>query len=213
MAKCRKSSTHVTALENENKALKAEAKKKESDDARDCESNTVDKNHDNLSVALPIPKPSGKSSKFANLHLKLNLEKNIYKNYRATFYRFIEHHTPIGIQYKNLDKNIRAKIIPSSRKLILTFLIVSVIGPYQLYFIGENARRQDKKSYIENKVQSVVRSMEGRINQPSKKHERKCTQKKMTSTNHYSESHEDSYDSESSKDNVEENKMTDSVSS
>ncbi|CAI2189732.1 11187_t:CDS:2, partial [Funneliformis geosporum] len=144
----------VTALENENKALKAKAKKKvlvsrseivtskmsksnynkgkgkrrqdfslerssskqESNDARDYESNTINKDHDNSSVTLPIPKPSGKSSKFVNLHLKLNLEKNIYESYRTAFYELIECHTPIGIQYKNLDKNIRAGIIRKFKK-------------------------------------------------------------------------------------------------
>ncbi|CAG8760069.1 252_t:CDS:2, partial [Funneliformis caledonium] len=75
------------------------------------------------------------------------------------------------------------------------------------------------------------------------KRERKCAQKKITSTNHYSESHENSYDnvddkldktskdhthyllsnpisiyyhntdSESSKDNIKKNKITDSISS
>ncbi|CAG8674208.1 3232_t:CDS:2 [Funneliformis caledonium] len=132
---------YVTALENENKTLKAKAKKEvlvsrskiettkmlksnynkrkgkrhqdsslERLSTRDCESNTIDKDHDNSSVALPILKPSGKLSKFVNLHLKLNLKKN------AAFYGLIERYTSIGIQYKNLDKNIRAGIIRKFKK-------------------------------------------------------------------------------------------------
>ncbi|CAG8748099.1 13591_t:CDS:2, partial [Funneliformis caledonium] len=149
----------VTALE-----MKTSSEQK-SDDARDCESNTIDKDHDNLSIALPIPKPSGKSSKFANLHLKLNLEKNV------TFYRLNECHTPVKIQYKNLDKNIRAGIIHKFKKANPYFS--DCISDWALVYlmrhkinINQNAYRWDKKCYIENKVQSMVKSAEGRINQP-----------------------------------------------
>ncbi|CAG8741540.1 1943_t:CDS:2, partial [Funneliformis caledonium] len=224
----------VTALENENKALKAKTKKEvlvsrseietikmlksnynkrkgkihqdsslerssseqESDDARDCESNTIDKDHDNSSVALPI----------------LNCLEN-----QANL--LIEHYTPVGIQYKNLDKNIRAGIIRKFKKA----------NPHFSNCIRENARRWDKKSPVngekrERMNQSTVKGEKyGRTNQlivndekcgrsnqliindekcgrsnqlivNDEKRERKCAQKKITFTNHYSESYKDSYD-------------------
>ena len=45
------------------------------------ESKSSNKDHNAL-IASPIPKPSVQSGRFANMHLKLNLEKNVYESYR-----------------------------------------------------------------------------------------------------------------------------------
>ncbi|CAG8487036.1 14450_t:CDS:2, partial [Funneliformis caledonium] len=233
---------------HQDSSLERSSSEQESDD--DCESNTIDKDHDNSSVALPILKPSEKSSKFVNLHLKLNLEKNLSQS-KLLFTDLLNAILPLEFNIKILIKIL---------ELELSYILFS-----QLYFIGENARRQDKKCSVNGEKHKRTNQLtvkgekcrrtnqliindekRERSNQPivnDEKRERKCTQKKMTSTNYYSESHEDSYgnvddeldkiskddthyllsnpipiyyyntDSESSKDNVEENKMMNSVSS
>ncbi|CAI2193797.1 13599_t:CDS:2 [Funneliformis geosporum] len=205
----------ITALENENKALKDEAKKKvlvsrskiatskmlksnynkekEKDvktlakNSQNYESNTINKDHNNSSVTLPILKPSEKSSRFANLHLKLNLKKNIYESYRTAFYGLIKCHTPVGIQYKNLNKNIRAGIICKFKKANPHF--PECIGDWALmYFMrhkininrpvnGEKCERTNqstvKDEKCENPNQSTVKSEKReRTNQSTVKSEK-----------------------------------------
>ena len=47
------------------------------------ESKSSNKDH-NVLIASPIPKPSVQFGRFTNLHLKLNLEKNVYESYRVS---------------------------------------------------------------------------------------------------------------------------------
>ena len=41
-----------------------------------------DKNND-IQLSTPIPKPSNGPGRFANLHLKLSIEKNVYESYKV----------------------------------------------------------------------------------------------------------------------------------
>ncbi|CAB4485693.1 unnamed protein product [Rhizophagus irregularis] len=108
----------------------------ESDNIEDEE----DINESGQIITTPIPKPPVGKGQFANLHLNLNLGKS------TAFYDLIDRHAPNEVQYKHLDKKIRAAIIRKFKKNNPHF--PPCIGDWALTYHMRryNHRHQNKKS-------------------------------------------------------------------
>ncbi|CAG8740124.1 2623_t:CDS:2, partial [Funneliformis caledonium] len=105
------------------------------------------------SVTLPIPKPPPGKCQYAHLYLKLNLDKSTYNSYISAFYNLVELYASRDVEYKNIDKNLKANIIRKNP------FFSKCIGDWALHYlmrrkiniICDNAHRKNKPKNNDDK--------------------------------------------------------------